>query len=72
MDLPDPGTELGFPELQADSLPTELSGKPQGHVLSHYKFILNLFAKHSSCMGMTQRDVMGREVGGGVHVWECM
>ena len=22
--------------------------------------------------GMTQRDVMGREVGGGVHVWECM
>ena len=27
MDLPDPGTELGSPALQVDSLPTELSGK---------------------------------------------
>ena len=27
-DLPDPGIELGSPELQADSLPTEVSGKP--------------------------------------------
>ena len=28
MDLPGPGIELGSPELQADSLLTELSGKP--------------------------------------------
>ena len=28
MDLPDLGIELGSPALQADSLPTELSGKP--------------------------------------------
>ena len=27
-DLPDPEIELGSPALQADSLPTELSGKP--------------------------------------------
>ena len=27
-ELPDPGIELGFPALQVDSLPTELSGKP--------------------------------------------
>ena len=27
VDLPDPGIKLGFPALQADSLPTELSGK---------------------------------------------
>ena len=27
--LPDPGIEPGSPTLQADSLPTELSGKPQ-------------------------------------------
>ena len=27
-DLPDPGTEPGFPVLQADSLPAELPGKP--------------------------------------------
>ena len=24
------------------------------------------------CMGMTQRDVVGREVGAGVHVWDRM
>ena len=28
VDRPDPGIELGSPALQADSLPTELSGKP--------------------------------------------
>ena len=27
-DLPDPGIEHGFPALQADSLPSELLGKP--------------------------------------------
>ena len=27
-DLPDPGIERGSPALEADSLPTELSGKP--------------------------------------------
>ena len=27
-DLPDPGIKPGPPELQADSLPTELPGKP--------------------------------------------
>ena len=29
MDLPDSGIEPGSPVLQADSLPTELSGKPR-------------------------------------------
>ena len=28
-DLPEPGTKLGSPALQADSVPTELSGNPQ-------------------------------------------
>ena len=28
--LPDPGIEAGAPALQAESLPTELSGKPPG------------------------------------------
>ena len=27
-DLPDPGIKPGSPELQADSLPSELAGKP--------------------------------------------
>ena len=29
MDLSEPGIKLGSPAVQADSLPTELSGKPQ-------------------------------------------
>ena len=43
-DLPDPGIELGPPALQADSLPTELSGKPNREdCISHLKgnIILN-------------------------------
>ena len=28
-DLPNPGNKLGSPALQADSLPTELPGKPK-------------------------------------------
>ena len=32
--LSDPGMDLGSPALQADSLPTELSGKP---ISFHYK-----------------------------------
>ena len=35
MDLPDPGIEAGSPALQADSLPTELSGRPD----CQYRFI---------------------------------
>ena len=31
-DLPNPGIEPGSPALQADSLPTELSGKPTSKV----------------------------------------
>ena len=32
VNLPDPGIELGSPALQADSLPTELSGKVMKHL----------------------------------------
>ena len=32
MDHPDPGFELGSPALEADSLPTELSGKSYSSV----------------------------------------
>ena len=37
--LPDPGIKLGSPALQADSLPTELSGKPNGSMLEKGKQI---------------------------------
>ena len=33
MELPDPGIELGSTALQADCLPTELSGKPNTYIL---------------------------------------
>ena len=35
-DLPNPGIELGSPALQADSLPTELSGNYQGRRIIKY------------------------------------
>ena len=34
-DLPNPGIEPGSPALQANSLPTELQGKPQGAIPDH-------------------------------------
>ena len=39
-DLPDPGIELRSPALQADSLPTELSGKPKTNFYFPFKIIL--------------------------------
>ena len=36
-DLPDPGIKLGSPALQADSLPTELLGKPRHHEIISFK-----------------------------------
>ena len=42
-DLPDPGIELGSPALQADSLPTELSGKPHGAVILKVKSVCTSF-----------------------------
>ena len=38
-DLPNPGIEPGSPALQADSLPTELRGKP--HIFTYICFLLN-------------------------------
>ena len=37
-DLPDPGIEPGSSALQADSLPTELSGKPQVIVTKTHRY----------------------------------
>ena len=40
-DHPDPGIELGFPTLQADSLPSEPTGKPR--VYANIKVIFLLY-----------------------------
>ena len=37
-DLPIPGIKLGSPTLQADSLPTELQGKPHSNAMSVVKY----------------------------------
>ena len=37
VDLPNPGIKLGSPALQADSLPTEISGKPLPNTRSLFK-----------------------------------
>ena len=39
MDLPNPGIKLGSPVLQADSLPTELLGKPVYILGFAYQFL---------------------------------
>ena len=39
-DLPDPEMESGSSALQADSLPTELSGKPQENVFKTQRLYL--------------------------------
>ena len=36
-DLPDPGNEPGSPTLQADSLQSELPGKPNSFAITHYQ-----------------------------------
>ena len=44
VDLPDPGIEPGSPALKAESLSTELSGKPKWHkIITFYLFAYFLF-----------------------------
>ena len=46
MDLPNPGIEPGSPDLQEDSLPTELSGKPIVKIYIHTKNVyVNVHSK---------------------------
>ena len=42
-DLPNPGIELGFPVMQVDSLPTELSGKPPDLLIYFLSVLICLF-----------------------------
>ena len=44
-DLPDPGIKPGSPALQADSLPTELQGKPSPLVGSYFRHGLLLLSQ---------------------------
>ena len=66
MELPHPGIKLGSSALQADSLPTELSGKLLNLVLPSKSGIIALASNsgpHKSILGM--RPTLSERVGGG-------
>ena len=54
VDLPDPGIKTESPALQADSLPTKLSGKPSGEVsvqiFCPLFFFIVFFSSFKSCL----------------------
>ena len=50
-DLPDPGIEPGSPALQADSLPSKPSGKPNVHGISHLCFTRMRFCSFLEATG---------------------
>ena len=49
-DLPNPGIKPGSPALQADSLPTELSGKPSSDFDDFHFYCLTAMARTSDTM----------------------
>ena len=68
-DLPDPGIEPGSPALQADSLPSDPTYKPQERSISIYKDIRSRLRritkaqfsvyglKHSSLISLNSREI---------------
>ena len=62
MDLPDPGIEPGSPALQANSLPTELSGIPKKFIktasFSVSEQLLYSFGKHKGRGGSPEIEGM--------------
>ena len=62
--LPDPGIEPGSPASQADSLPTELSGKPQNIYLYYYYYQLHrVFVKVHGLSCTTACEILGTRPG---------
>ena len=58
-DLPDPGIETESPALQADSLPTKLSGKPSGEVSVQIfgpLFFIVFFSSFKSCLYIPRKS----------------
>ena len=51
-DLPNLGIELGSPSLQADSLPTELSGKPKNTGVGSLSLLQGIFPTQESNRGL--------------------
>ena len=63
-DLPNPGIEPGSPVLQADSLPTELQGKPVGSVIPLKLLFLKRRCQWSTytqlfCFVFRESDLLG-------------
>ena len=61
-DLPNPGIELGSPALQADSLPTEISGKLPLYLVSDklHSSVGNWFCIIAKYVGTSIGDCFGR------------
>ena len=64
-DLPDPGIEPGSPVLQADSLPSEVSGKPlrfprppQIQLWGSFHFVLTLFKQTAPVRGPVSSQII--------------
>ena len=66
MDLPDPGIEPGSPVLQADSLPTELSGKLKKQIKPLYKKKETLF----ELSGRGKQNIMVKNSGSRIRIME--
>ena len=76
-DLPNSGIEPGSPALQADSLPTELQGKPKTIIDYHYehtlyrlKFILIILNVSRHCVTWTQSFKWTHNCGTREDSWE--
>ena len=51
-DLPNPGIKLGSPELQADSLPAELQGKPKDTGVGSLSLLQQIFPTQELNQGL--------------------
>ena len=66
MNLPDPGVKLGSPALQVNSLPTELSGKPNEYsrafiFLNYWASLVAQLVKNLPAMQETPVQFLGQE-----------
>ena len=60
-DLPNPGTELRSPALQADSLPAEPQGKPKDTGMGSLSLLQQIFLTQESNWGLLHcRRILGR------------
>ena len=60
-DLPNPGIKLGYPALQADSLPAELPGNPSNTGVGCHTLLQGIFPTQESNPGISHCKIPGRD-----------